>query len=115
MEDIFQIPVITDNKLQYFVDGKFVGYVNPEQLNEIRLNIVKYIIKNKDASILDRFYFIGHKDSNDKQGEDIKITMDVWGNFSDMPWELNHIRRSLMNIMKIERENSELLYKLENE
>lgn len=113
MGKVLQIPEITDNKLQYFVDGEFAGYVDTDQLSKIRLNILEYIIKNKDASILDRFYFIGHKDSNDKQGEEIEITMDVWGNFSNMPWELSHLRRSLMNTLKIEQENSGLLHSLE--
>ena len=77
------------------------------------VDIIGTFIDNKDKSILDKFYFIGHKDSNDKPGEEIKITMDVWGNFSDLPWEMNHVRRSMMHLMQIERINRELLYSLE--
>lgn len=114
MEKVLQIPRITNNTIKYFVDDEFAGYIDTDQLSKIRLNILEYIIKNKDVSILNRFYFIGHKDSNDKQGEEIKITMDVWGNFSNMPWEMNHLRRSLMNTLKIEQENSGLLHSLES-
>lgn len=114
MEEILQIPEITDNTVQYFVDGKFVGNITVDQLNKIRLNVLEYIIENKDKSILDRFYFVGHRDSNVKAGEEIKITMaDIWGNLSDLPWEMNHVRRSMMNLMKIGHENCELLKKLE--
>lgn len=116
MEDILQIPEITDNKLKYFVDGKFVGYVTVDQVNKIRLNVLEYIIENKDKSILDRFYFVGHRDSNVKVGEEIKITMvDIWGNLSDLPWEMNHVRRSMMNLMKIGRENCELIKQITEE
>ena len=39
--------------------------------------------------------------------------MDVFGNFSDLPWEMNHVRRSMMRLMQIVRINKELLYSLE--
>ena len=76
-------------------------------------NIYNKIIENKDKSILDKFYFIGHRDSNDKPGEEIKITMDALGNFSNLPWEMNHVRRSMMRLMQIERKHFELLNSLE--
>lgn len=113
MENVLNIPEITNNAIQYFVDGEFVENVTVDQVNQIRENVINYIIENKDKSILDKFYFIGHKDSNDKPGEEIKITMDVWGNFSDLPWEMNHVRRSMMRLMQIGRINRELLYSLE--
>ena len=113
MENILNIPKITNNTIQYFVDGEFVENVTVDQVNQIRENVINYIIENKDKSILDKFYFIGHKDSNDKPGEEIKITMDVWGNFSDLPWEMNHVCRSMMRLMQIGRINRELLYSLE--
>jgi len=113
MEKVFEIPEITNNTIKYFVDNKFVGDVTVDQVNQIRENIIEYIIENKDKSILDRFYFVGHKDSNDKPGEEVKITMDVWGNLSDLPWEMNHVRRSMMRLIHIGRVNSELLYSLE--
>ena len=113
MENVLNIPEITNNAIQYFVDGEFVENVTVDQVNQIRENVINYIIENKDKSILDKFYFIGHRDSNDKPGEEIKITMDVWGNFSDLPWEMNHVRRSMMRLMQIGRINRELLYSLE--
>lgn len=113
MENVLNIPEIVNNTIQYFVDGKFVGNVTVDQVNQIRENVINYIIENKDKSILDKFYFVGHRDSNDKAGEEIKITMDVFGNFSDLPWEMNHVRRSMMRLMSVERINNELLHSLE--
>ena len=114
MENILNIPEITNNTIQYVVDDEFVGNITVDQVNQIRENVINYIIDNKDKSILDKFYFVGHRDSNDKLGEEIKITMDVWGNFSDLPWEMNHVRRSMMRLMQIERKNCELLNSFNN-
>ena len=113
MENVLNIPEITNNTIQYFVDGEFVENVTVDQVNQIRENVINYIIENKDKSILDKFYFVGHRDSNDKAGEEIKITMDVFGNFSDLPWEMNYVRRSMMRLMSVERINNELLHSLE--
>ena len=113
MENVFNIPKITDNKIKYFVDDKFVCNVTVDEVNNVRENILEHIVNTKDASILNRFYFIGHRDSNDNPGEEIKITMDVWGNLSDLPWEMAHVRRSMMHLMEIGRKHSELLYSLE--
>ena len=113
MENILNIPEITNNTIQYFVDDKLVDNVTVDQVNQIRENVINYIIENKDKSILDKFYFVGHRDSNDKPGEEIKITMDVFGNFSDLTWEMNHVRRSIMRLMQLERINQERLYSLE--
>lgn len=113
MENVLNIPEITNNTIQYFVDGEFVENVTVDQVNQIRENVINYIIENKDKSILDKFYFVGHRDSNDKPGEEIKITIDVFGNFSDLPWEMNHVRRSMMRLMSVERINNELLHSLE--
>ena len=114
MENILNIPKITNNTIQYFVAAKLVDNVTVDQVNQIRENVINYIIENKDKSILDKFYFVGHRDSNDKLGEEIKITMDIWGNFSNLPWEMNHVRRSMMRLMQIERKNCELLNSLNN-
>lgn len=114
MENILNIPKITNNTIQYFVDDKLVDNVTVDQVNQIRENVINYIIENKDKSILDKFYFVGHRDSNDKPGEEIKITMDIWGNFSNLPWEMNHVRRSMMRLMQIGRKNCELLNSLNN-
>lgn len=113
MENVLNIPEITNNTIQYFVDDEFVENVTVDQVNQIRENVINYIIENKDKSILDKFYFVGHRDSNNKPGEEIKITMDVFGNFSDLPWEMNHVRRSMMRLMSVERINNELLHSLE--
>jgi len=114
MEKTLKIPKITNTTLQYFVDDEYIDNVDVNEVNKIRENVLNHIVETKDASILDRFYFVGHKDSNDKMGEKIKITMDSFGNFSDLPWEMNHVRRSMMHLMEIGRKHSELLYELEN-
>jgi hypothetical protein len=105
MENNFkiEIPVITDNTLKLFVNNEFVGEVNTEQVNVIRLNAYKYIYETGDTSVLDTFYFIGHEDSNYAMGKEIKITMVEDGNFSDLPWELAHVRRCLMTLMEMDR------------
>lgn len=47
-------------------------------------------------------------------GEEIVITMDSFGNLSNLPWEMAHVRRSMMRMMRIGREHAELLYTFEN-
>jgi len=102
MEKVLEIPRITNNTMQYFVDGEFVDNVTVDEVNKIRENVLEYIVNTKDSSILNRFYFIGHKDTNNgKMGEEVKMTMDDYGNFSDFPWEITHVRRSLMHLMYI--------------
>jgi len=114
MEDkALKIPRITNTTIQYFVDGEYIDNITVNEVNKIRENVLEHIVANKDDSILDRFYFVGHKDSNDKMGEEIVITMDCFGNLSDLPWEMNHVRRSMMCMMRIGRENSELLSSFE--
>ena len=98
-----EIPVITDNMLKLFVNDEFVGEVNTDQVNLIRLNVYKYIDETGDTSILDTFYFIGHEDSEYAMGKEIKITMQEDANFSDSPWEMNHVRRSLRTIIEMDR------------
>ena len=46
-------------------------------------------------------------DSNTVTGEEIKITMDEVGNFSDSPWECNHVRRCMMKLIRMEKEKFE--------
>lgn len=113
MEKVLEIPRITNTTLQYFVDSEFVDNVTVDEVNKIRENVLMHIVDTKDASILNRFYFVGHKDTNDKIGEEIKITMDTFGNLSDLPWEMCHVRRSMMHLMKIGREHTELLSNFE--
>jgi hypothetical protein len=114
MEKALEIPKITNTTVQYFVDGEYVDNVTVDEVNKIRENVLKHIVATKDASILNRFYFVGHKDSNDKMGEEIVITMDSFGNLSNLPWEMCHVRRSMMRMMRVGREHSELLYTFEN-
>lgn len=113
MEKILEIPRITNTTLRYFVDDEYVDNVTVEEVNKIRENVLEHIVATKDASILKRFYFVGHKDSNDKMGEEIVITMDCWGNLSDVAWEMSHVRRSMKHLMKIGFEQHEFLYGLE--
>ena len=40
--------------------------------------------------------------------------MDIYGNFSASPYELNYVRRYMMKIMKMERDNIETITKIEN-
>lgn len=103
-----EIPVINDNKLKLYVNGEYKGDVTNEQTCKIREDVCDYIWRTGDKSILDTFYFVGHKDSNTVMGEEIKITMDEFGNFSDSPWELNHVRRSMMKLIMMEREAKSL-------
>lgn len=112
MEKALEIPRITNTTLQYFVDGEYVDNVDINEVNKIRENILEQIVATQDASILDRFYFVGHKDANSsKMGEEIKITMDSFGDLSDLPWEMAHVRRSMYHLIEIGRKHSELLYR----
>lgn len=114
MEKALEIPKITNTTLQYFVDGEYVDNVDPNEMYKIRENVLLHIVETKDASILNRFYFVGHKDSNNgKMGEEVKITMDSFGNFSDIPWEMSHVRRYMKKLMELLREHNELLYSCE--
>ena len=116
MENVLQIPRITNNTIKYFVDNEFVDNVTVDEVNKIRENVLEHIVNTKDISILDRFYFIGHKDTNDgKMGEEVNITMDNFGNLSDLPWEMSHVRRSMMHLMQIGRKHCELLNSFNND
>jgi len=114
MEKVLEIPKIANTTLQYFVDDNFIGNVTVDEVNKIRESVLEYIVDTKNISILNSFYFIGHKDTNDgKMGEEVKITMDNFGNLSDCPWEMTHVRRSMYHLMQIGRKHSELLYSFE--
>lgn len=102
------IPEIKDDSLKLFVNGEFKGNLNEKQANKIRVEVIEYIANTGDTSILDTFYFVGHEDSNEAPGEEIKITMDEYGNLSDLPWEMNHIRRDMCKLMKLGRKILEL-------
>ena len=114
MEKALEIPKITNTTLQYFVDGEYIDNVDVNEVNKIRENVLLHIVETKDASILNRFYFVGHKDTNNnKMGEEVKITMDSFGNLSDCPWEMTHVRRSMCHLMQIGRNHTELLNSFE--
>ena len=114
-EKTLEIPRIANTTIKYFVDGEYIDNVNVDEVNKIRENVLEHIVATKDASILNRFYFVGHKDTNNgKMGEEIVITMDSFGNLSNLPWEMAHVRRSMMRMMRIDREHAELLYTFEN-
>ena len=111
---LLQVPNKVDDTIKLYVDGVFIDRLNVNQVCQYRYNVLKYIYETEDSSILDRFYFIWHKDTNDKPGEEIQIQMDIYGNFSDSPYELNYVRRHMMEIMRMERKNIEIITKIQN-
>ena len=111
---LLQIPKKVDDTIKLYVDDVFIDRLNVNQVCQYRYNILKYIYETEDSSILNRFYFVGHKDTNDKPGEEIQIQMDIYGNFSDSPYELNYVRRHMMEIMRMERNNIEIITKIQN-
>ena len=111
---LLQVPKKIDNTIKLYVDGKFIDSLDVNQVCQYQYNILKYIYETEDTSILDRFYFIGHQDTNDKPGEEIKIQMDIYGNLSDYPYELNYVRRYMMEIIRMGRNNIETITKIKN-
>lgn len=101
---LLQIPNKLGNTVRLYVDGVFVGRLDINQVNQYRINVLKYIHETGDSSILNRFYFVGHKDTNDVPGEEIKIEMDDEGNISDIPYEMAHVRRHMWTLIKMNRE-----------
>ena len=102
---LLQIPNKLDDTVSLYVDGVFVDKLDVNQVNQYRINVLKYIYESGDSSILNRFYFVGHKDTNYMPGEEIKMEMDEKGNFSDLPYEMAHVRRHMWTILKMEREH----------
>lgn len=102
---LLQIPNKLDDTVCLYVDGEFVDRLDVNQVNQYRINVLKYIHETGDSSILNRFYFVGHKDSNDMPGEEIKMEMDEKGNLSDHPYEMSHVRRHMWALMKMGREH----------
>lgn len=111
---LLQVPKKVNDTIKLYVDGVFVDRLDVNQVCQYRINILKYIYETEDTSILNRFYFIGHQDTNDKLGEEVKIQMDIYGNFSISPYELNYVRRYMMKLMKMERDNIETITKIQN-
>jgi hypothetical protein len=102
---LLQIPNKLDDTVRLYVDGEFVDRLDVNQVNQYRINVVKYIHETGDSSILNRFYFVGHKDANDIPGEEIKIEMDEKGNITELPYEMAHVRRHMWTLIKIGREH----------
>lgn len=102
---LLQIPNKLDDTVKLYVDGKFIGRLDVNQVNQYRINVLKHIYETGDSSILNRFYFVGHDSSNDIPGEEIKMVMDEGGNFSDFPYEMDHVRRHMFTLMTMEREH----------
>lgn len=102
---LLQIPNKLDDTVCLYVDGKFVDRLDVNQVNQYRINVMKYIYKTGDSSILNRFYFVGHKDTNDMPGEEIKMEMTEEGDFINYPYEMSHVRRHLWTLWKMEREH----------
>lgn len=102
---LLQIPNKLDNTVRLYVDGVFIDRLDVNQVNQYRINVMKYIYETGDSSILNRFYFVGHEDSEDIPGEEIKMEMDEKGNFSECPYELSHVRRYMLKLLKMEREH----------
>ena len=103
---LLQIPNKLDDTVCLYVDGAFVDRLDVNQVNQYRINVLKYVYETGDSSILNRFYFVGHKDTNDMPGEEIKMEMDEKGNLSDLPYEMAHVRRHMLTLIKMERRHS---------
>jgi hypothetical protein len=107
--DIIKIPVITDDKLKLYVNGEYKGEVTEAQVYRIQLDIMEYIAKTGNASILNTFYLIGHKVTNiNEMGSKIKIIMDALGNLSYIPWEFEHRRRFTYKMLQLKNEMKSL-------
>lgn len=97
------IPKLNDITVKVYVDDEYIGEACSEQVNKIRIDVVKYIDKTNDESVLDRVYFLGHEDSNKgTMGPEVKVTIeDRYGNLSTLPWEMAHTRRDMFQLMRI--------------
>ena len=111
---LLQVPEKIDDTIKLYVDGEFIDRLDVKQVCQYRINILNYIYETGDSSILNRFYFIGHRDTDDKPGEEIQIQMDIHGNFSDSPYELNYVRRYTLKTIRLERNNIETITKIQN-
>lgn len=108
MEKEFEIkiPIITDDVVKVYFNGKYIGNANFNQVNKIRISLVEYIQQTGDVSILDKFYLIGHTTETDALhksviGDEIKVTMDKNGNLSDQTWELSYSLRNTLILMSL--------------
>ena len=102
---LLQIPNKLDDTVKLYVDGEFVDRLDINQVNQYRINVLKHVYETGDSSILNRFYFVGHKDTNDVPGGEVKMEMDEIGNLTELPYEMAHVRRHMWTLMKMEREH----------
>jgi hypothetical protein len=103
---LLNIPSVKNDLIQLFVHDKFISNLTNNELNAYRIQIVNYIYETDDISILNDFYFVGHKtDRGNMSNELIKITMDKNGKLSDLPYECGHIYRDMLYIMTKQRYN----------
>lgn len=99
---VLKIPEVEYTTLKYYVNDEFVGDVTLEQACQIRVNAVRHIVDKHDTSIIDSFYFIGHENLyGERPGPEIKITMDEYGHLSDIPYELDHVRRAMYELIQL--------------
>ena len=105
---LLQIPDKLDDTVCLYVDGKFVDRLDVNQVYQYRINVMKYVYETGDYSILNRFYFIGHKDTNDIPGEEIKIELNEQGELSNYPYEMSHMRRYLWKLFIMEEHFGEI-------
>ena len=102
---LLKIPNKLDDTVRLYVDGVFVDRLDVNQVNQYRINVLKYVYETGDSSILNRFYFIGHEDTNDMPGKEIKLEMDERGNLSDLPYEMAHVRRHMWTLIHMRKEH----------
>lgn len=102
---LLQIPNKVDDTVKLYVDGVFVDRLDVNQVHQYQINVLKYIYETGDFSILNKFYFVGHEDTNDEPGEEIKVEMDERGNLSDLPYEMAYVRRHMWTLMDMVRKH----------
>lgn len=96
-----EVPVVENGTAKLYVNGQYKGEINEIQLFKLKVQILDYLKKTKDESILDTFYFVGHEDSpfDDMPEEIVKTTMNKHGYLKDELWELNHTTRALIKLI----------------
>ena len=103
---LLNIPSVKNDLIQLFVHDKFIRNLTNNEFNAYRIQIVNYIYETDDISILNDFYFVGHKtDRGNMSNELIKITMDKNGKLSYLPYECGHLYRDMLYIMTKQRYN----------
>ena len=103
---LLQIPNKLDYTVCLYVDGEFVDRLDVTQVNQYRINVVKYINETGDSSILNRFYFVGYEGTNDIPGKEIKMEMDEKGNLLDLTYEMYHVRRHMWTLLKMDMDKN---------